>query len=229
MKRTQPVPYVNRIAIDGPAGSGKSVIGGMLGQHLGYIFIDAGVLYRAVTKEVLEKKVDPHDAAAAAEIAQSLSFIASMISDGNSVLRVNGKLVREDIYNAEVNAAVAVVAAYPEVRAIIREKQHVMARLGRLVFAGRDIGTVVMPDAELKIFLNVSLDTRAYRRHKSLIRNGFEVTLEEVRSQLEQRDHLDMNRAESPLRPADDAIIVNSGSMKIHDLLNLLIDHATLK
>ncbi len=226
MRNKKPSNYAKTIAIDGPAASGKSTVGAKLAQELGYVFVDAGTLYRSVTRQALEEQVDIHDAQTVAEVARGISFSASMVADGTSQLRVNGKLVRDRPYDPQINMIVPVVAAHPEVRAAVREKQHLMARLGFIVCAGRDIGTVVMPDAELKIFIDASLDIRASRRLSGLLRNNFEVTLEAIRSELEQRDHMDSTRQASPMRPAEDAIILNSDDMKIAAVLTAIKQHA---
>lgn len=229
MRQKTLIYYPKYIAIDGPAASGKSAIGGQIAQNLEYLFINAGTMYRALTREVLQQQVDINNAAEVAEVARGITFSASIIANGASVLRMNSKLFWEDEQPVDLIQSVPTVAAHAEVRAIMREKQHHLVRLGRVVMIGRDIGTVVLPDAGLKVYLEADLDARVFRRFKAFQRRHPEITLEAVRKDIESRDYLDRTRSVSPLRPADDAIIIDNTNMKIKTLMDTVMKHALEK
>lgn len=229
MRQKTLIYYPKYIAIDGPAASGKSSIGGQLAQKLEYLFVNAGTMYRALTQEVLRQKVDINDAAGVAEVARGITFSASIIANGASVLRMNNRLFWEDELPSDLIQSVPIVAAHAEARALMREKQHHLVRLGRVVMVGRDIGTVVLPDAGVKIYLEADLEVRAFRRFKSLERKKYDIPLEAVRQDLESRDYMDTHRSVSPLRPADDAIVIDNTHMKIKILMDTVMKHVLEK
>ncbi len=204
------------IAIDGPAGSGKSTIGARLAQRLGYVFVDAGALYRTITGEVLARGVDIHEAAAVIEIARQVT-----IDVGQGEVLLDGSTIPFDLHSHAINQAVPVVAAYPDVRNCVRQIQQKIAQNDGIVFSGRDIGTVVLPHADLKIYLNPSLQERASRRHAT----NPTVDRQRILEDLQQRDSMDTSRAESPLRIAEDAIVVATDGMEIDDVLELLLSY----
>lgn len=213
--------YAKTIAIDGPAGSGKSTIGAKLAAKLGYVFVDAGMLYRTITGAALANHINVYDEKAVSDFAGLLSIEA-----GTSEMLLNGQPVPFDLHSDAINRDVPVVAAYPGVRACVRQIQQRMAQQEGIVFSGRDIGTVVLPHAELKIFLNPSLEERARRRYTSHSINNPDISPEHVLNDLKHRDWLDTTRSQSPLRIPEDAVVVNTDGMEIEDVLNLLMEYA---
>lgn len=189
------------IAIDGPAGSGKSTVARSLAGHLGVAYLDTGAMYRSVAFAALRRGVDPADAGEVGRLAAALS-----IEVGDRVV-VDGEDATEAIRGPDVTRAVSVVAAHPAVRAELVRRQRAWAEAhGGGVVEGRDIGTVVFPEADLKVFLSAHEDERARRRHRETDGSQYDA----VASDLERRDRLDSTRATSPLRPADDAVVVDT-------------------
>jgi cytidylate kinase len=209
------------IAIDGPAGSGKSVIGLWLAGELGYAYLDTGALYRAITYLALERAVDPHDGPRLAELAREADLLISPPARRDDArgysVRLDGREVTAELFTPAVNDAVSPVASHPAVRAALLPIQRRIAGQGRVVMAGRDIGTVVMPDAELKLYLDASLEERARRRWEQEQGSGRGRTLEEVVADVRQRDRIDSERATSPLRPADDAVVLHTDGLALED------------
>lgn len=226
--------YAKRIAIDGPAGSGKSTLGTQLADKLGYVFIDAGVLYRAVTFEVLAEAVDINDATACALIGQRLRVEVTSDQDSRdsrtsrTQLRINDRLVGSELHTDSINQAVPVVAAHAEVRAAVRVTQAQIAQHEGIVFAGRDIGTVVLPDADLKLYLQVSLEERANRRFAGAVASDPRITRDHILEDLRRRDHLDTTRVESPLRMAPDAVMIVTDGMSPEAVLAQALRHAVI-
>jgi len=214
--------YTKTIAVDGPAGSGKSTIGMKLAEHLGYVFVDAGLLYRNITEQVLVNRISLQDLPAITEIATRLTVTIRTI-DSRCEILINGVPASASLYQAAISEAVPIVAAYPEVRAEVRRIQRHIAGQGRVIFAGRDIGSVVLPDAELKIFLDASLSQRAARRYHDLLERNIEATFEQVLADLRIRDDMDTNRAESPLRPAEDAHILFTDDLSVEAVLEAIL------
>lgn len=208
------------IAIDGPAASGKSTLGARLADKLRYTFVDAGVLYRAITHEALAQKLNIHNEGAMVKLARGLHV---EIDPQQRTLLLHGE--NADLHSDAVNGAVAVVAAYPDVRESVRRIQREIAQSRAVVFAGRDIGTVVLPQADLKLFLQASLDERVERRYASLTQST--LTREQLREDLRNRDEMDTHRSESPMRAAEDAIVVQTDGMGIEAVLAVLMRHAT--
>lgn len=204
--------YATTIAIDGPAASGKSTLGARLAKQLNYTFVDAGTLYRAITHEALARLLDIDDEAAMGRLARNI--------------RLDINMHGINLHSEAVNRAVAVVAAHPEVRASVRRIQRDIAQNGRVVFAGRDIGTVVLPNADLKFFLQVSLKERVERRYSALVKTSPHITREQVWDDLLRRDELDSTRAVSPMRPADDAILIHTDGLSIDAALAVLLRYA---
>lgn len=195
------------ISIDGPAAAGKTVVGRLLARRLGYRFLDTGTMYRAVTKVALDRGISIHDETALAALAAGVSIdIGEELENGLSpMLLVDGQDLTEAIRTREVDRAVSTVSAVGGVRDALVRLQRVIGKEGGVVMAGRDIGTVVLPNADLKVFLLASLPERARRRHRELIERGMSVTFESVLGDLRQRDRMDSERELSPLAPADDA------------------------
>ncbi|MFZ4669022.1 MAG: (d)CMP kinase [Microthrixaceae bacterium] len=199
------------IAIDGPAGSGKSTIGRRLATHLGLEYLDTGAMYRSVAFLAIQQGVDPEDAASVAGLARAMELV---VSNGN--VRVNGIDASVEIRGPEVTRAVSVVAANPEVRIEMRARQRLWAlERGGGVIEGRDIGSVVFPDAVVKVFLTASPEERARRRAQEMT----DLEFDQVASDLARRDARDENRADSPLHAASDADVVDTTGLDIDEVV----------
>lgn len=202
------------ITIDGPGAVGKSVIGDLLAQRLGYRFLDTGAMYRALTLLALERGADLGDEKALGELA-----VASDIELDSLTVLVAGRDVTLDIRHEEVEKGVSLVAKVGGVRRALVAKQRQMAQGGRVVMAGRDIGTVVLPQAELKLYLAASPEERARRRYLELVQRGDEANYDQVLAELERRDRIDSERELAPLQPAPDARIIDTDSLDIERVL----------
>jgi cytidylate kinase len=210
------------IAIDGAAASGKSTLGSILAQHLGYVYFDTGVMYRAVTWAALEQGILIEDEAGVTALAESLVIEVTSPTQ-NDGRRYTVYADRQDvtwaIRQARVDAAVSPVSAYPGVRRALTEQQRRIATSGSMVMVGRDIGTVVLPDADLKLYIQASVEERARRRYLERLERGEEVDYQEVLDSMRRRDQIDSQRAHAPLRPADDAIIIDTDGLDIDEVL----------
>jgi cytidylate kinase len=201
----------NVIAIDGPVAAGKTTIGGKVARRLGYRFLDTGTMYRAITWLALRRGLDLEDGEALGQLASETSMaLPDHGAASGTTLLVNGTPLGSELRRAEVEQAVSVVSRHPQVRRALVERQREIAAQGRVVIAGRDIGTVVLPDAPLKVYLDAVPRERAQRRRRELAQQGNAVPLEAVLEGLLRRDRLDSERAVSPLRPAADAHIVDT-------------------
>jgi len=201
------------ITIDGPAASGKSTLGKNLADWLGYLYFDTGVMYRAVTWAAQQAGVPIDDEAAVTELAKKIEIDVRPASqnDGRAYdVLVDGQDITWDIRQPEVDNDVSKVSVYPGVRQALTAQQRRIGLRGQVVMVGRDIGTVVLPEADLKIYLEASVDERARRRYKELLDRGVQTSLEAIRQNLMERDCIDSTRQTAPLRPADDAIILNT-------------------
>ena len=209
-----------KIAIDGPAGAGKSTIARVVAKRLGLRYLDTGAMYRALTLAALERGVPCTDEEALLRVATSvdLEIVFDEETKGNRVY-LDGQDVTDLIRRPEVNAYVSLVSSHKKVRDFIVALQKEIARRGCIVMDGRDIGTVVMPDADWKIFLHASVEERARRRLRELRRNGHDVDLQELAEQIRQRDHFDSTRAISPLRKAEDAVEVDTTHLNIEEVV----------
>ncbi len=204
------------IALDGPAASGKTTIGRMLAARLGYLFFDTGVMYRAVALAAYQSGVNPADEPAVSALAEQIAIdvLPSSDEDGRtSTVLLDGDDVSWAIREPVVDGSVSIVSAYARVRAAMVAQQRKIGLRGKVVMVGRDVGTVVLPEAELKIFLEASLEERARRRYAELQSRGDKQTLQEVQANLAQRDEVDSHRALSPLRPAEDAVIIDTTAL----------------
>jgi len=218
-----------RITIDGPAGSGKSTIGEQLAQHLGYLYIDTGAMYRALAWLALQEGVDIYDGPALARLAQQAEIVIShpQVNDGRQyTVTVRGRDVSWDIRNPEVTQTVSTTSDHKEVRAVIIAQQRAMAQQGRVVMVGRDIGAVVLPDAELKIYLTASLEERARRRYAELReRLGPEnpdiPTLESILQDIQRRDYADRHN----LLQAPDAIVIVTDHLSVSQVLEIIYSY----
>jgi len=210
------------IAIDGPAASGKSTIGGLVAERLGYVYIDTGAMYRAVAWAALERRVAIEDEAAVTALAEQLNIDITNdgLGDGRQYTVLgDGVDITWAIREPRVNAHVSAVSAYSGVRAALAPKQRAIAARGGVVMVGRDIGTVVLPQAEVKIYLDASLDERARRRYEEARARGLRLTLDEVLADLAQRDRIDSTRADSPLAVAPDATVIDSTGLAIQEVV----------
>ena len=204
------------IALDGPAASGKSTLGRRIADSLGYLFFDTGVMYRAVTWIALHYDMHLQDEAAITELAQKaqIDIRPPSKTDGRACDVVIGeKDVTWDMRGEDVDANVSLVSAYAGVRQALSEQQRRIGLRGKVIMVGRDIGTVVLPEADLKVYLDASAEERARRRYNEVIARGEKADSEEILKKVIERDHIDSTRAVAPLRPADDAIILDSDKM----------------
>lgn len=217
------------IAIDGPAASGKSTIGQELAQRLGYLFLDTGIMYRAVTWAALEKRIAISDEKGVSEIAGKIKIEikpATIADTRQCDVLVDGIDVTWLIRKPEVNNNVSQVSAYEGVRAAMTAQQKIIGAKGSIVMVGRDIGTVVLPDADLKIFLEASVKERAKRRHAEVISRQGTETFQEILNSMKRRDEIDSKRSLAPLKPAADAHIIKTDGKKkdevVQEILNLI-------
>lgn len=204
------------IAIDGPAASGKSTLGKKLADELGFLFFDTGVMYRAVTWLALRHGLDPQDEAAVTALAENtpIDLRPASCGDGrNCDILAEAQDITWDIRRPEVDANVSVVSAYLGVRQALTRQQRRIGQRGHVVMVGRDIGTVVMPEAQLKIYLDASAEERARRRYLEILERGEKASLEAILESMIRRDQIDSTRAIAPLRPAEDAVILDSDQM----------------
>ena len=211
-----------RIAVDGPGSSGKGTVARGIARVLGYRYVDTGAMYRAVALRAERVGVSLEDAGAVAQLAQELSF--DFRWDGETLrILVDGEELTRAIRLDEVGQAASQVSRHPEVRAVLLRLQRELAAGGGVVLDGRDIGTVVLPEAELKIYLDASLEERARRRHEELVRRGEVVGLQQVREALEARDMQDMQRSIAPLRAAADAVRLDTTEMTIPQAIEAVL------
>jgi cytidylate kinase len=213
------------IAIDGPAASGKSTVAEILAQELNYTFFDTGVMYRAVTLMALNKIDDLNNESAVVELAESIDIDVRKPSqeDGRKYdVWVDGEDVTWKIRQPEVEANVSKVSAYPGVRNAMTEQQRRIGHKGLMVMVGRDIGTVVLPDADLKIYLDASAEERAKRRCEELKARGDSADYDEILNAMIKRDQIDSTRAVAPLKPAEDAIMIDSDHMTIEEVVRAI-------
>lgn len=214
------------IAIDGPAASGKSTIGRLLAEELGYIYLDTGVMYRAVTWAALDRHIPIEDEEAVAGLARTLRIdvLRPTVEDGRQcTVLVDGQDVTWDIRRPEVDHGVSPVSAYAGVRAALTEEQRRMGREGRIVMVGRDIGTVVLPKADLKIYLDATLEERAGRRYREILARGEPAVLAEVLAAVRRRDEIDSSRSLAPLQPADDSVVVDTTFLSVEQVLERVL------
>lgn len=214
------------IAIDGPAGAGKSTIGALVAERLGYLFLDTGAMYRAVALAALERGIDPDDAIALEKLAREvrINIGPPTIRDGRAyTVLLDGKDVTWDIRDGRIDRVVSQVARVAAVRDAMLEQQRSLAARGRVVMVGRDIGTVVLPDAERKIFLTASAAERARRREEELAARGEQRPRQELLHEILRRDQLDSERAVAPLRAAEDAIVVETDGQSVGQALDRVL------
>ena len=209
---------VSTIAIDGPAASGKTVVGRNLAQKLGFQFLDTGLMYRAAALATLQQTISLPDGTALANLVSDARITVIDTPNGTRV-HLNDEDVTDSLYDSEVEAVVSRVAAVAGVRTVLVEKQRAMAGPGSIVMVGRDIGTVVLADADIKVFLEASAEERARRRQAERSQSGGESSVASVQKKLEARDQQDKQRTESPLKPAYDAHILITDGLSIDQVV----------
>ncbi|HMS35494.1 MAG TPA: (d)CMP kinase [Ignavibacteria bacterium] len=205
------------ITIDGPSGTGKSTTARILAEKLNYLYIDSGAMYRAITFELIKNEIKPTDLKSIIDLTKA----ADMKFEGEEFF-LNGKNITKEIRSLEVTNKVSNVSAIKELRKILVEKQRAFAKENNVVMDGRDIGTVVFPEAKFKFFLVCDLKVRAARRRQDFIDHGFKIPVDKIMIELKKRDQIDTSRKESPLRKAKDAIEVNTTNMIIEEQVNFL-------
>jgi cytidylate kinase len=209
------------VAIDGPVASGKTVAARALAAALGHLYLDTGAMYRAAAYLALHNGVDLDNERAILSFLERhrIRLVTDETVSAGYRVEIDGVDTGTKLFDPEVSSAVSTVAALPGVRTALVSQQRAIAKEGPVVMAGRDIGTVVLPEARFKFYLTASVDERADRRSKEFAERGLDVGIDEVRIQIVERDRLDENRATSPLRPADDALIIDSTALQASDVL----------
>jgi cytidylate kinase len=214
------------IAIDGPVGAGKSTVAKLVARKLGYLYVDTGAMYRAVALKALRLGMDINDPIVMAMLAEATDIQLQQQGDGSVRVFLDGEDVTEAIRTPEVSEASSIVSAHEGVRKVLAERQKAMAELGGVVMEGRDIQTVIVPDAEVKIFLTASLEERAKRRWLELQQKGISVSYEEVLQEVKERDERDKTRAIAPLRKAPDAVEIDTTGMTPEEVAEKIVELA---
>lgn len=210
------------VAVDGPAGAGKSSISKIVAKKLGYLYIDTGAMYRSVTWAVLHNHIDVNNQKAVEALLPELDLTMEASDDSCKVF-IAGQDVTDFIRTPQVNNAVSIVASYKGVRQYLVERQRLMAEAGGVILDGRDISSVVLPNAELKIYLTASVEARAMRRYLEVKGTVNEQSLEDIKESVMQRDEMDKNRKESPLIQVEDAVLVDSSEMTFDETVEHIL------
>lgn len=211
------------IAIDGPAGAGKSSLSKEVAKELSFIYVDTGALYRTIGLATSRKGISKDDKDAIVSLLDEIEVKLAFNDEGTQIVLLNGEDVSGFIRTPQASMYASAVSAIPEVRAFLLDLQRNMAKNDNVIMDGRDIGTVVLPDAKIKIFLTASAEKRAMRRYKENIEKGIEVSYEEVLKDVNERDYNDSHRAIAPLKPAQDSIIVDTSDYDFEGSKNLLL------
>lgn len=211
------------VAIDGPAGAGKSTIAKRVAKEENFIYVDTGAMYRAIGLYIVRNGIDIHDKDAV-EAAAPNAKVSLTYENGEQVVVLNGENVNGFIRTEEVSQAASVTSAYPVVRELLFEMQQTLAKENDVVMDGRDIGTVVLPNAQAKIYLTASVEERARRRFEEYKNKGVDVDIEELKKEIAQRDHQDMTRKIAPLKQAKDAVLVDSSNMNIDEVTERILN-----
>lgn len=208
------------IAVDGPSAAGKSSISKIVAKKLDYIYIDTGAMYRCVGYYCLQNNIDIRDEAAVSKVLEQIKIEM----DSNNHVYLNNDDVSQAIRQDQVSMTASIVSGYQAVRTFLVDQQRQMASVGGVILDGRDIGTVVLPDAKLKIYQIASVDTRAKRRYLENQERGLDADLETIKKDIEQRDYQDMNRDISPLKQADDAIVLDTSDLTLQEVVDRVIE-----
>lgn len=211
------------IAVDGPAGAGKSTVARKMAHRLGLLYLDTGAMYRGLAWKALHCGADLRDEPNLEDLLQRTSIDLYRQNDGTNEVLVDGQNVTGMLRGPEINASVSLVAGVRGVREEMVKRQRAMAEHGGVVMDGRDIGTFVLPDADLKFFLTASLTARAMRRHKDLLAMGYDVNLDVLSQEIEHRDHLDSSRTFAPLAEAPDAIVIDTTNVEVDRVVDDMI------
>ena len=210
------------VAIDGPAGAGKSTIAKLVAKEKGYIYVDTGAMYRGLAIHFLDKGIEPRETDKVIEACKDAE-VTIAYEDGVQHVYLNGNDISSRLRNEEVGNMASVTSAIPEVRKKLLELQQNLAKTQNVIMDGRDIGTVVLPDANVKIYLTASSAVRAKRRYEEQKAKGIDCNLEEIEKDIIERDHRDMTREISPLKQAEDAILLDSSNMTIEEVADAVI------
>lgn len=211
------------VAIDGPAGAGKSTIAKRVAKEKGYIYVDTGAMYRALAVYFLDQNIDSSDTEKIASACENAD-VKIQYEDGEQQVYLNGENITSRLRKEEVGNMASKVSAVPEVRAHLLNLQKELARTKDVVMDGRDIGTCVLPEADVKIFLTASVETRALRRYKELEEKGVSCNLEEIKRDIKERDERDCTRKIAPLKQAEDAVLIDSSEMTIEEVVKAITD-----
>ncbi len=218
------------ITLDGPAASGKSTVGSLVAQALGYLFFDTGLMYRAVTWAALQQGIDINNEAQICALTEAslIDVRPASQEDGRTCdVFINDDDITLHLRRPEVDANVSIVAAYHGVRVALSRQQRRIGQRGRILMVGRDIGTVVLPEADLKIYLDASAEERARRRYNEIIDRGETADYDQILEKVRQRDHIDSTRDIAPLRPAEDAVIIDSSRLDIDQVVEQILARCT--
>ena len=210
------------VAIDGPSGAGKSTVARAAAAQLGYVYVDTGAMYRAIGLAVCRKGISGDDTAGIVSVLPEIT-LSLQYQDGAQHILLCGEDVSDAIRTPEIAKYASKVSAVPEVRQFLLDTQRNMAKNGNILMDGRDIGTVILPDAPVKIFLTASAEARAQRRFLELQEKGQQVTLDEVLRDIRQRDHQDMTRAVAPLRQAEDAVLLDTSNITLEQSIDAVL------
>ena len=211
------------VAIDGPAGAGKSTIAKLVAKEKGYIYVDTGAMYRGLAIHFLDKGIHPGETEKVIEACRDAE-VTIAYEDAVQHVYLNGKDISSRLRNEEVGNMASVTSAIPEVRKKLLELQQNLAKTQNVIMDGRDIGTCVLPHADVKVYLTASVETRAKRRYQELQEKGEDCNLEEIAHDIEERDHRDMTREIAPLKQAEDAVLVDSSDMTIAEVVKTIVD-----
>ena len=211
------------VAIDGPAGAGKSTIAKLVAKEKGYIYVDTGAMYRGLAIHFLDKGIQPQETEKVIEACKDAE-VTIAYEDAVQHVYLNGKDISSRMRNEEVGNMASVTSAIPEVRKKLLELQQNLAKTQNVIMDGRDIGTCVLPHADVKVYLTASVETRAKRRYQELQEKGEDCNLEEIAHDIEERDRRDMTREIAPLKQAEDAVLVDSSDMTIAEVVKTIVD-----
>lgn len=212
------------VAIDGPSGAGKSSIAKMVAREIGFIYVDTGAMYRSIGCYALSKNVDTKDEKAVSALLPEINIEVKFSPESGQLIFLNGEDVSEKIREPEMSMAASNVSAHPKVREFLFDFQRNSAKKDNVIMDGRDIGTVVLPNADIKIYLTATAEERARRRYNDFLEKGSDIDLQTVLEDIKKRDYNDTHRAIAPLKKADDAILLDTTTLSVQDTKNKIIE-----